>query len=102
MRMLICVVSLSSMRVTPTVCRRVLPVTCYLIGLGTSINFFMDVFGRDFDVGMWLRIYVRKCAHILVCAPHSVGASVVLVFDPHHTYAHTVGPVYRYACRRGN
>ena len=24
-------------------------VTCYLIGLGTSVNFFMEVFGRDFQ-----------------------------------------------------
>ena len=29
---------------------RVLPVTCYLIGLGTSINFFIEVFGRAFNI----------------------------------------------------
>ena len=27
-----------------------LPVTCYLIGLGTSINFFIEVFGRAFNI----------------------------------------------------
>ena len=27
-----------------------LPVTCHLIGLGTSINFFIVVFGRAFNV----------------------------------------------------
>ena len=27
-----------------------LPVTCYLIGLSTSINFFIEVFGRAFNV----------------------------------------------------
>ena len=26
------------------------PVTCYLIGLGTSINFFIEVFGRAFNI----------------------------------------------------
>ena len=27
-----------------------LPVTCYLIGLGTSINLFIEVFGRAFNL----------------------------------------------------
>ena len=29
---------------------RMLPVTCYLIGLGTSINFFIEVLGRAFNI----------------------------------------------------
>ena len=37
-----------------------LPVTCYLIGLGTSINFFIEVFGRAFNIigqkGMFLAL----------------------------------------------
>ena len=34
-----------------------LPVTCYLIGLGTSINFFIVVFRRAFNVFLGTNVW---------------------------------------------